>query len=115
MTAFEKIGNNKIRFIVDTSIYNDHVISKVLYWLVESFYIERESISNNKEQITLERKTGVISDTELHILKEKLNRDFIDFKTRDIVNRETQDIRDILYIKAFANDDDFEDYNLTGE
>jgi len=42
MTVFEKIGDNKIRFIVDTSIYNDHVITKVLYWLIESFYIERE-------------------------------------------------------------------------
>jgi len=63
----------------------------------------------------LEKKTGVITDTELPILKEKLNRYFIDFKTRDIVNHETQNIRDILYIKAFANNDDFEDYNLIGE
>lgn len=115
MTAFEKIDDNKIRFIVDTSIYNDHVISKVLYWLIESFYIERESIGNNKEHITLEKKTDVILDTDLSILKEKLNRYFIDFKTRDIINCETQNIRDILYIKAFANNDDFEDYNLTNE
>lgn len=115
MTAFDKIGDNKIRFIVDTSIYNDHVISKVLYWLIESFYIERESIGNSKEEITLEKKTGVIPDTELPILKEKLNQFFIDFKTRDIINHETQNIRDILYIKAFANNDDFEDYNLTNE
>lgn len=115
MTEFEKIGNNKIRFIVDNSIYNDQVISKVLYWLVESFYIERESIGNNKEQITLEKKTDFINNTDLLILKEKLNQYFIDFKTRDIINKETKNIRDILYIKAFANNDDFEDFNLTGE
>lgn len=115
MTTFEKIDDNKIRFIVDASIYNDHVISKVLYGLVESFYIERESIGYNKEQITLEKKTDVISDIELPILKKNLNRYFIDFKTRDIINHETQNIRDILYIKAFANNDDFEDYNLTNE
>lgn len=113
MTGFEQIDGNKIRFIVDIFIYNDHVVSKVLYWLIDSFYIERNTISENLQQILLEKKQGIISENEFLLLREKLNQDFIDFKTRDIIHTETCNIRDILYIKAFANNDDFEDYNLT--
>lgn len=115
MTGFEQISNTKIRFYVDSSIYNDSVISKVLYWLIDAFYVERKSTNDAQQQITLEKKQGEISTEELTPLKIKLNQDFIDFKTRDIINRETQNIRDILYIKAFANNDEFEDYNLTQE
>lgn len=115
MNGFKRKNDNKICFIVDVSIYNDSVISKVLYWIIETFYIERESLEKNRQQIILEKKKGIISEDEFSHIKEKLNQDFVDFKSRDIINRETQNIRDILYIKAFANNDDFEDFNLTGE
>lgn len=115
MNGFKRINDNTVYFIVDIAIYNDTVISKVLYWLIDAFYIERESLENNRQQIVLEKKKGIISEDESYHLKEKLNQDFIDFKLRDIVNAETQNIRDILYIKAFANNDDFEDYNLIQE
>lgn len=115
MTSFEQIGKNKICFVIDTSIYNENVISKVLYWLIDLFFIERKNINNDNQQILLEKKKGLISETDFVQIREKLSQDFIDFKTRDIVNRETQNIRDILYVKAFANNDDFEDYNLMQE
>lgn len=115
MTAFEIIGDNKIRFIVDISIYNDTVISKVLYWLTDAFFIDRSRIGKDNQQITLEKKQGTIDEEEMLQLREKLNQIFIDFKLRDIINSETRNIRDILYIKAFANNDDFEDYNLIQE
>lgn len=115
MIGFKQVGHNKIRFIVDISIYNDNVISKVLYWFADLFFIERSFIDNNNQQIFLKKKQGMISNDELIQLREKLNQDFIDFKTRDIVNSETQSIRNILYIKAFANNDDFEDYKLIEE
>lgn len=115
MNGFKRINDNTVYFIVDIATYNDAVISKVLYWLIDTFYIERESLENDRQQIVLEKKKGIISEDELNYLKEKLNQDFIDFKLRDTVNSETRNIRNILYIKAFANNDDFEDYNLTDE
>ena len=36
-------------------------------------------------------------------------------KNRDLITNETKDIRNILYVKAFANNDDFEDFNLASE
>ena len=45
----------------------------------------------------------------------KFNQDLIDYKNRDLIMHETKDIRNILYVKAFANNDDFEDFNLVSE
>ena len=45
----------------------------------------------------------------------KFNQDLIDYKNRDLVINETKDIRNILYVKAFANNDDLEDINLVSE
>ena len=45
----------------------------------------------------------------------KFNQDLIDYKNRDLITNETKDIRNILYVKAFANNDDFEDFNLASE
>ena len=45
----------------------------------------------------------------------KFNQALIDYKNRDLVINETKDIRNILYVKAFANHNDFEDFNLVSE
>ena len=115
MTQIEQIGETKIQFMVDTSIYKDTVISKVLYWLSDMYLIHRYSSDDRKQIIELERKSGTLTTEDFIQLKTKINQDFIDYKTRDIVNSETKNIRNILYIKAFSNGDDFEDYNLIAD
>jgi hypothetical protein len=40
---------------------------------------------------------------ELDLYLQKLERDIIDFNLRDIVTKETQNIRDLLIAKAFSN------------
>lgn len=115
MNQFEQIADNKVQFVVDRYIYDDKVISKVLYWMLDFFIIERTSINEKSENIILEKKNGAINTFDFVELKKKIAQDFIDYKMRDIVNVETQNIRDILYVKAFSNNDDFEDYNLIGE
>ncbi|MBF0761364.1 His-Xaa-Ser system protein HxsD [Dysgonomonas mossii] len=115
MTDFRKIAENFIRFSVDTQIYNDTVISKVLYWLTDSYLISRNTSTDTIQSIELKKKEGIFIQEEIDQLERKLNQDFIDYKVRDIVGQETHNIRDILYVKAFANNDEFEDYMLTGE
>ncbi|MBS1371505.1 MAG: His-Xaa-Ser system protein HxsD [Lentisphaeria bacterium] len=97
---------------VDPSIYGDAVISRVLYWLVPDYLIGRNTLPDGLLHITLHRKAGEISQEELAALQERLNRDFIDCKLREIIERETRDIRTILYVKAFA---DFEEPDGDGE
>lgn len=112
MFFFELGTENQIRFSVDLTIYNEKVISKVLYWLTDQYLIYWQRISDTKQDIVLEKKSSIINDQEFKFLKEKINQDFIDYKNRDIIIEETKNIRDILYVKAFANNDEFEDFNL---
>ncbi len=115
MNNFECCDKITVRFEVDKKIYDDNIISKVLYWLSDDYVIFRKSVNLQTEIITLQKKLGIFSDDKIILLKNKINQDFIDYKVRDIVNIETRNIRDILYIKAFANNDDFTDYNLISE
>ncbi len=112
MISFDPIADNKIQLTIDITLFNDTVITKTLYWIQSDFFVFWNSLSNNIANIVLEKKAGLISEEEFLKLKNQINQNLIDFKTRDIVNQETKNIRDILYIKAFANGDEFEDYNL---
>lgn len=112
MISFDQISGTKIQLVIDSTIFNETVITKTLYWIQSDYLVFWNSLSDNFKNIVLEKKVGLIDEKEFLKLKNQLNQNLIDFKTRDIINQETKNIRDILYIKAFANGDDFEDFNL---
>ena len=106
--------DNQIILYVDTKIYNDNVISKVLYWLSEDYIISRKYIAGSENQkICFNKINGIISEEEFCRVKKRLNHDFIDFKTRQIIDEETKDLRNILIVKAFANRDDFIEFDFS--
>ena len=111
MVDLIKIGENKVKLSIDTGVYSDSVISKAVYWLSSDYYIY-QLYNNGIQEVVLEKKDSAISFDEFTSIKHKLNQYLIDFKVREIVVQETKNIRDILYVKAFSNNDDFEDYNL---
>ena len=94
---------------IDKQIYDDAIISKAIYWHTADFVINRNS-NGNSEIITFQAKENTISDVEKENVLQKFNQDLNDYKLRQIVSQETEDIRTILYVKAFANNDDFEEY-----
>jgi His-Xaa-Ser system protein HxsD len=47
--------------------------------------------------------TTQLSSDELENLLLKVERDLVDFNLRDIVTKETQNVRDLLIAKAFSN------------
>ena len=49
---------------------------------------------------------------EIESISRKINANFIDYKNREIVESETRDLRNILYAKAFANSDDFVEFEF---
>ena len=112
MISFNQISKTKIQLSINLNAFNDSVITKVLYWIQSDYLIFWNSLDDNVANITLEKKKGFISEEEFIKIKNQINQDLIDFKTRNIISQETKNIRDILYIKAFANGEDFEDYNL---
>lgn len=111
MIDFKQIDNQTVSFAVDKRVYNDAVISKVLYALSDRYLIERTCRDDNFEVVTLESKNGNLIEQSLSALKEQLSLAFNDYKLRQIIVEETKDIRTILYVKAFANNDDFEEFD----
>ena len=56
MTDIQQISEYRVSIIVDTTIFNEIVISKVLYWLSPNFIIYRNSVDANHQNIILEQK-----------------------------------------------------------
>lgn len=107
-----QIEADKMFVDIDSSLYSDNVISKVCYWLTDGYIVFRKNIAENVHRLIIKPKNREISEAHFEDLEHMVSRSLADFKLREIVLKETKDIRNILYIKAFANNDDFEDYNL---
>lgn len=112
MISIRQIDERNIEIVVDTSIYDDWVIEKVLYWWTVDYIIGRENqLSNHRQIVTL-----TIKDPHKRIdfkaIQDKISNDFIDYKNRQTISRETANIRDLLFAKAFANSDDFVEFTF---
>lgn len=84
---------------VDRQIYNDLCISKAIYSLSDIYTFSR-TLDNNLEIIEVVSKTGQNIDESKFF--DVLN----DFKLRGIINKETKDIKTILFAKAFGDLDE---------
>ena len=91
---------------IERAIFSDEVISKAIYWETNQYNITRQ-LDGNTETIAFEPKQNC--DESPKTLKERFLTRLNDFKVQQIVDDETKDLRTILYIKAFANNDDFEE------
>ena len=112
MTSFRQLQNGDIELLIDTSIYDNWVIDKVLYWLSADYLIlRRNDDESNVQVVTLALKEGR-SGIDTLSLKERLSNYFIDYKNRQTIAKETANIRDLLFAKAFANSDDFVEFTF---
>lgn len=112
MTDLRQLNNGALALSVDTSIYDDWVIDKVLYWWSAEYVITRKNTANSRiQEIILEAKPEC-KIRSFQAIKEKLSNDFIDYKNRQTIAKETANIRDLLFAKAFANSDDFVEFTF---
>ena len=84
---------------VDRQIYDDLCISKAIYSLSDIYTFSR-TLDNNLDIIDVVSKTGQNIDESKFF--DVLN----DFKLRGIINKETKDIKTILFAKAFGDLDE---------
>ena len=105
--------SGNIEFKIDLNIYSDAVISKVLYWIAKDFTIECKDMSLSIRQVVLVPNISPLSFEKYIEYKRFISQLFVDFKVRELVRNETEAIRNILYLKAFANCSELED--LRGE
>lgn len=89
---------------VDRTIYSDACISKCIYALSKEFDCQR-SLHGAIESVKIQSRGEMEEENVRHIFLQTLN----DYKAREIIATETKDIRTILYAKAFADCEDFDE------
>ncbi|MEG0915399.1 MAG: His-Xaa-Ser system protein HxsD [Myroides sp.] len=97
-----------LSFKLNATDYSESVIYKCMYWYLGAYNV---AISKdvNDYMVTISLKNAKKFDEEELIVR--LKNDLIDFKLREIVNKETLTIRELITAKAFAN----YDFNMNEE
>ena len=99
-----EIKDNEIIVFADTSLYSKDSIFKCLYWYGDKFHTNLSFADSNTYRVSVRPiSTTQLSSDELENLLLKVERDLVDFNLRDIVTKETQNVRDLLIAKAFSN------------
>ncbi|MFL5384724.1 MAG: His-Xaa-Ser system protein HxsD [Longimicrobiaceae bacterium] len=92
-------------------LYSEAVVFKCFYWYGSEFdvTIDRADDAHRSLAVVLSARRPPLSGEDLERLISRVKRDLVDFKTRDIVARETQAIRELLVAKAFASSDELDE------
>lgn len=98
MKSFTVESDHRAIVKIDSGIYSKEVIAKVAYWLSRNFTI-MQSIEGNIWTLSLDSH-DVVNWEEV---KGHLSQLLTDYRMREVIIAETKDIKNILYIKAFAN------------
>ena len=99
--------DNIVSIYLNQNFYSVDAIFKCIYWYGDKYNVMLDSNSDlpNKIQVKFHSKDNSkpIKDVDI----EKIINDFInkinDFQLRDIITKETKNIRDLLVAKAFSN------------
>lgn len=97
---------------IDTAIYPETVIDKVLYWYSSEYAVYRKKVENTSfEGITLvSKRDDLVGDWNSMICD--LSDRLVDYKNRKVILEETRGLRELFFAKAFANSDDFVEFEF---
>jgi His-Xaa-Ser system protein HxsD len=102
---YSELDERTLQIIIDKSQYSTQVVHKCFYWYADKYSVHiREE--GNSHIINL---SNSVMNNDLDLILNKVKNDLIDFKTREIVNLETKNIRELLIAKAFARGDEFDE------
>lgn len=107
MHSFIISDSSKAKFVIDAKLYSASVITKVLYWLSSKFSI---TSFTDKDNVSIEIEATPNSAVDWNTIKRNISTMLIDYQMRELIEIETHDIRNILYIKAFSNLDQFDEF-----
>ncbi len=98
-----------VRISLDPGLYPEDMVFKCFYWYGGEFDVSVDRSSNDMAlEVELQPKVGHLDEVRTKGLLSRIQQDLIDFKTRDIVSKETRVIRELLVAKAFAHSDEFD-------
>jgi His-Xaa-Ser system protein HxsD len=98
------IKDSEIIVFVDSNLFSADSIFKCLYWYGAKFHTTISKIDDGGYKISISPLANAgINTQDLEFYQQKLERDLIDFNLRDIISKETKNVRDLLVAKAFSN------------
>ncbi len=110
MNYSNEIIDNEIIVYANDNLFSKESIFKCLYWYSNDFHVNISLADSNTFKISLKSVSeDNLSSIQLDNILHKLEKDLIDFNLRDIVTKETKNIRDLLTAKAFSNGEFDED------
>jgi His-Xaa-Ser system protein HxsD len=99
-----EIINGEVIVYADASLYSKDSLFKCLYWYGDKFHTNISFYNETTYRVSIKPiNENDLSEDRLNEILFKLERDLIDFNLRDIVSKETQNVRDLLIAKAFSN------------
>jgi His-Xaa-Ser system protein HxsD len=87
----------------DINLYSKDAVFKCLYWYGDKFHVSVTAQDGFYRIALTPQESSPMELSELNLHLQKLERDLIDFNLRDIVTKETKNVRDLLIAKAFSN------------
>lgn len=105
---FTVTENRTLCISIDANLYEEAIVYKCFYWYGGAYSTTIEK-AKQKYAVTVKKKDHDISDTEVEMLVAKIKNDLIDYKTRQIIQTETKNIKEILIAKAFSKLDEFDE------
>lgn len=104
--------NKKISIFLNKNLYSKDAIFKCIYWYGDKYLISvSEDFEKENFVIFVERKSefNVFDEQDSKKFVDKFVNDINDYQLRDIITKETKNIRDLLVAKAFSNGEYDED------
>ncbi len=96
--------NNEVKIYLDAKLFSKDSVFKCLYWYGNKYHTNFSLENPEKYCITIKPMSNdLLDDITLEGLLLQVEKDLIDFNLRDIVTKETQNLRDLLIAKAFSN------------
>jgi His-Xaa-Ser system protein HxsD len=90
-----------LHIIIPQKLFSKEAILNCFYWKLNELNIHFSMFSTREFQISIDLTS--ISHQKKDSLKNTLPNDLLDFELREIVNKETKNIKELILAKAFAN------------
>ena len=91
--------DNELLLLIEKDLYSADVLYKCFYWYGGNFNVD---ITNHSEKLFSVKLISNSKITDWEKTIDKIKRDLVDFKLRDIVTKETKTVRELIVAKAFA-------------
>jgi His-Xaa-Ser system protein HxsD len=98
-----RFKDSEIEVLLDRDIYNIEMLYKCFYWYAGSYSIDITEVDTEHFLVSLKLQKDTINSINNEEMGDKIRTDLIDFKLREIVTKETSNIRDLIIAKAFAH------------